>query len=92
MNTLDEWVGAVCRELEILDDGAGGVSARIAMQARVLDMARDVAHDVARPAAPLTAYLMGLAAGRHGDPEAVADELAERVRRLARRWAAERDG
>ena len=31
---------------------------------RVLDLARDVAHGVARPAAPLTAYLFGLAVGR----------------------------
>jgi len=90
VSTLDEWIGAVCRELEIFNDTADAAAVRMAMQSRVLDMARDVAHDVARPAAPLTAYLVGLAAGRHGDPEAVADELTERVRRLAQRWAAER--
>lgn len=87
MNTLEEWVGAVCRELGIAD-----LVAQQPMQSRVLDISRDVAHDVARPAAPLTAYLLGLAAGRDGDPEAVADDLAERVRLLAQRWAAERDG
>jgi hypothetical protein len=81
VNTLEEWVGAVCRELDIQD-----VVAPPAMQARVLDLARDVAHEVARPAAPLTAYLLGLAAGRHGDPEAAAAELTERVRLLAQRW------
>jgi hypothetical protein len=86
VNTLEEWVGAVCRELGIAD-----VVAQQPMQTRVLDISRDVAHDVARPAAPLTAYLLGLAAGRAGDPEAVADDLAERVRLLAQRWAAERD-
>ncbi|HEY2766385.1 MAG TPA: DUF6457 domain-containing protein [Pseudonocardiaceae bacterium] len=86
MNTLEEWVGAVCRELGVAD-----VVAQQPMQTRVLDISRDVAHDVARPAAPLTAYLLGLAAGRAGDPEAVADDLAERVRLLAQRWAAERD-
>lgn len=92
MSTLDEWVGAVCRELDIGPDPAdAATAARAAMQSRVLDMARDVAHDVARPAAPLTAYLLGLAAGRHDDPEAVADELAERVRLLARRWAAQQN-
>ena len=91
MNTLDEWVRAVCRELDISAETADTAPARTAMQSRVLDMARDVAHDVARPAAPLTAYLLGLALGRHGDPEAMADELTERVRLLARRWAAERD-
>ncbi|HEU0087993.1 MAG TPA: DUF6457 domain-containing protein [Pseudonocardiaceae bacterium] len=86
MNTLEEWVGAVCRELDLTD-----VVQQAPMQSRVLDMARDVAHDVARPAAPLTAYLLGLAAGRTSDPEATADELAQRVRLLAQRWAAEQD-
>ncbi|HEY6425172.1 MAG TPA: DUF6457 domain-containing protein [Pseudonocardiaceae bacterium] len=85
MNTLEEWVGAVCRELDI-----GDAVVLAAMQPRVLDMARDVAHDVARPAAPLTAYLLGLAAGRTTDPEATADELAARICLLAQRWAAER--
>ncbi len=83
---MEEWVGTVCRELGIAD-----AVQQAAMQARVLDMARDVAHDVARPAAPLTAYLLGLAAGRTSDPEAAADDLAERIRQLAQRWAAERD-
>ncbi|MGH3899455.1 MAG: DUF6457 domain-containing protein [Pseudonocardiaceae bacterium] len=82
MNTLEEWVGAVCRELDIAD-----AVQPAAMQSRVLDMARDVAHAVARPAAPLTAYLVGLAAGLTGDPEATADELAQRVCLLAQRWS-----
>lgn len=86
MNTLQEWVGAVCRELDIAD-----VVSPAAMQTRVLDISKDVAHDVARPAAPLTAYLIGLAAGRSDDPEARSEELAERVRRLAQAWAAERE-
>lgn len=30
----------------------------------ILDMAREIAHTVARPAVPLTAYLVGVAAGR----------------------------
>lgn len=86
MNTLEEWVGAVCRELDIAD-----LVVPAAMQPRVLDLARDVAHDVARPAAPLTAYLLGLAAGRHGDPEAVAGELTERIRLLTEGWKGGRD-
>lgn len=81
MNTLKEWVDLVCRELDI-----AAVVSPEAMQSRVLDMSRDVAHEVARPAAPLTAYLLGLAAGRSDDPEATAEELAARLCRLARRW------
>ncbi|MGB8997244.1 MAG: DUF6457 domain-containing protein, partial [Pseudonocardiaceae bacterium] len=74
MNTLEEWVDLVCQELNLTD-----AVSPAAMQSRVLDLSRDVAHGVARPAAPLTAYLLGLAAGRTTDPEATSDELAQRV-------------
>jgi hypothetical protein len=33
----------------------------------ILDLARDAAHQVERPAAPLTTFLVGFAAGRRGD-------------------------
>ncbi|HET9257907.1 MAG TPA: DUF6457 domain-containing protein [Pseudonocardiaceae bacterium] len=85
VNTLKEWVELVCRELDLAD-----LVSPTAMQPRVLDLSRDVAHEVARPAAPLTAYLLGLAAGRSGDPEAAADEIAQRLCLLARRWGEER--
>ncbi len=81
MNTLEQWVDAVCRELDITD-----AVAPAAMQARILDISRDVAHTVARPAAPLTAYLIGLAAGRTDDPEAAADTLTTQIRLLAQHW------
>lgn len=32
----------------------------------ILDLARDAAHQVERPAAPLTTFLVGYAAGRRG--------------------------
>ncbi|MBV8995564.1 MAG: hypothetical protein JO287_18115 [Pseudonocardiales bacterium] len=81
MNTLAEWVDLVCRELDITD-----AVSPAAMQSRVLDLSRDVAHNVARPAAPLTAYLLGLAAGRSSDPEVTADRLAQQLCLLAQRW------
>ncbi|MGH3067305.1 MAG: DUF6457 domain-containing protein [Streptosporangiaceae bacterium] len=74
MNTLDEWAAAVCGELG-LDPAA--LDPRL-----VLDLARDVAHGVARPAAPLTAYLLGVAVGQ-GRPPA---ESAARISQLAARW------
>jgi Domain of unknown function (DUF6457) len=74
MNTLEAWTEAVCAEFGI-DPAAADVRA-------VLDLARDVAHNVARPAAPLTAYLVGVAVGR-GEPP---DRAAERIRGLAERW------
>lgn len=43
----------------------------------VLDLARDAAHHVARPAAPLTTFLVGYAAGlRGGGPEALSAAAA----------------
>ncbi|MCZ0980335.1 DUF6457 domain-containing protein [Streptomyces diastatochromogenes] len=55
---LDEWITAVKTELGIDLDVDTGV---------LLDLARDAAHGVARPAAPLTTFLVGYAAARAGD-------------------------
>ena len=74
MNTLEEWAGAVCGELG-LDPASLDVPV-------ILDMARDVAHGVARPAAPLTAYLLGVAVGQ-GRPLAGS---AARISQLAAQW------
>lgn len=83
MSTVEEWTATVCRELGIADvldaDAATGT---------VLDLARDVAHGVARPAAPLTAFLMGVAVGRAQDPAAALPGYAARIARLADGWAA----
>jgi hypothetical protein len=76
MSTLDDWTGALCAEL--------GLAPEDASQKTVLDLARVVAHTVDRPAAPLTAYLLGVAVGR-GQP---LPETAEKVQQLARRWPA----
>jgi hypothetical protein len=56
MPTLDEWTAQVCAAL--------GLDPTQVDRDAVLDLARDVAHGVARPAAPLTAYMLGLAVGR----------------------------
>jgi molybdopterin-guanine dinucleotide biosynthesis protein A len=77
---LDEWIAAAKAEL--------GVDLDVDT-ATLLDLARDAAHGVARPAAPLTTFLVGYAAARAGGgPEAVA-EAARKAAELARRWAAE---
>ncbi|MFD4568001.1 NTP transferase domain-containing protein [Streptomyces sp. NPDC058467] len=79
-NVLDEWISAVKDELGIDLDVDTGV---------LLDLARDAAHGVARPAAPLTTFLVGYAAARAGGgPEAVA-EAARKAAALALRWADE---
>lgn len=66
---IDAWLAQV---LPALDLPPSSVDENV-----VLDLARDAAHGVARPAAPLTTFLLGLAAGRAGGS-------AEDVARLAR--------
>ncbi len=52
----------------------------------VLDLARDAAHGVARPAAPLTTFLVGYAAGLRGGSAAdLADAVATATRLAAAR-------
>jgi hypothetical protein len=76
MSTLTDWINAACTELGI-DPGA-------VAQRRILDLARDVAHQVDRPAAPVTAFLLGLAVGAGQD----LDGAAERLTVLAAGWGA----
>ncbi|WDP98304.1 DUF6457 domain-containing protein [Micromonospora chalcea] len=71
MTVLDDWVTAVCAELDL--DPAG------VPVPTVLDVARDVAHQVVRPGAPVTAYLLGVAVGRGADPAAAAERLSALV-------------
>lgn len=52
----------------------------------VLDLARVAAHNVTRPAAPVTAFLLGYAAGsQDADPEEL-EALAAKAQRLAEGW------
>ncbi|SCL15663.1 hypothetical protein GA0070624_0786 [Micromonospora rhizosphaerae] len=80
MTVMDDWVTAACAEL-------GLDPARVSVPI-VLDLAKDVAHQVLRPGAPVTAYLLGLAVGRGAD---LADTAA-RLSGLAGTWPVELDG
>ena len=79
MSTLDDWTEAACVEL--------GLDPQVITQKTVLNLARVAAHKVDRPAAPLTAYLLGVAVGR-GAPLA---DAAEKLQRLAQGWPAAPD-
>jgi hypothetical protein len=77
---LAEWVAELAAALD--------VDAAALDRDLLLDVARDAAHGVARPAAPLTTFLVGYAAGlRGGDASAIAAAAA-----TARRLAADRGG
>ncbi len=56
----------------------------------LLDMTKDVAHGVARPAAPLTAFLVGYAAAQAGGGAGAVAEANRKIVELARRRADER--
>jgi hypothetical protein len=86
MSSLEEWIDAVVRGLGIQDH----VDQEHARDV-VLDLARDVAHAVARPAAPVTAFLLGVAAGRSADPQGSLPELVETVRQLVAEALSNRD-
>ena len=72
---MQEWVDAVREAL--------GVDVALDIDA-VLDVARDAAHGVDRPAAPVTTYLLGAAVAGGADAAQAAAAIGE----LARGWAA----
>jgi hypothetical protein len=74
MSTLDDWTRQAIDEL--------GLDPAVLDQGLVLDVARDVAHGVARPAAPLSTYLLGVAVGAG----ASLPEAAAQLTKLADEW------
>jgi hypothetical protein len=71
--TLHEWVAAVQAEL--------GTDLELDLD-EVLNLARDAAHEIARPAAPLTTFLVGYAAGRRDGTAVDVTAATDAVRRL----------
>ena len=70
---MQKWLDAVKKEL--------GVNADLDLDL-ILDVAKDAAHNVQRPAAPVTTYLLGLAVGAGADPA----EAAAKIAILAQEW------
>jgi hypothetical protein len=71
---MQEWLAAV--------QAALGVDIAVDVDT-ILDVARDAAHAVDRPAAPVTTFLLGAALARGADPA----EAAATVSRLAAEWS-----
>ena len=77
---IDAWVAALASELDL-------ELANVDVQA-LLDVARDAAHSVVRPAAPLATFLVGYAAGQRG---AAGDDIGPEcdvASTLAQAWVA----
>ncbi|MDR0991037.1 MAG: DUF6457 domain-containing protein [Propionibacteriaceae bacterium] len=77
---LARWVTALVAELGLDPDAAAGTPG-------LLDMTKVVAHTVVRPAAPVSALLCGLAAGRAGGSAADIQQALDRATELAERWS-----
>jgi hypothetical protein len=74
---LHDWIDELCDALDVETE---------VDEALVLDLARSAAHDVTKVAAPITTYLLGLAAGEQGaNPDRI-EQLAARAQRLAEGW------
>jgi hypothetical protein len=74
---LHDWIDELCDALDVEVD---------LDEALLLDVARIAAHNVARPAAPITTFLLGYAAAKIGaDPDEM-ERLAAAASDLALRW------
>ena len=69
------WINAVCEQLNLPPDVNVDV---------ILDVARVAAHNVERPAAPVTTFLLGLAVAGGTD----VNEAAAKIQNLASTWSA----
>ncbi|WP_307844999.1 NTP transferase domain-containing protein [Actinotalea solisilvae] len=79
-SVLHRWLVSVADTLGV-DPDALDVEA-------LLDLSRDVAHGVARPAVPLTSFLAGYAVATAGGDREAFDRVVDRVGALAAEWAA----
>ena len=76
---LNDWLAALASRLG-LDPAEVPIGA-------LLDVARDVAHGVARPAAPLSTFLVGFAASRAGGTADDVRAACATASELALEWA-----
>ena len=74
---LHDWIDELCDALDLEAEFD---------EALVLDVAREAAHRVERPAAPVSTFLLGYAAALAGGSLERTEELAGRVLDLASKW------
>lgn len=75
---LNEWAGALCEQFNL--------DAQDVPIALILDLAKEAAVGVARPAAPLSTFVAGLVAGRAGGASADTEAAVAAIVALARTW------
>lgn len=77
---IQAWVEHLCATL--------GVDAAAVDLRAILDMTRDVAHHVDRPAAPVSAFVVGLAAAADGGGIESVRAACDKAAQAARNWEA----
>jgi hypothetical protein len=78
--TLHDWIDELCDVLDLEAEVDEGL---------ILDVAREAAHSVERPAAPISTFLLGYAAALKGGSQDDVEALAGRVIALAEKWGGE---
>ncbi|AIT60317.1 DUF6457 domain-containing protein [Corynebacterium doosanense] len=81
METAHQWLTSVAREFDLDEQ----LVRRLA--GPLLGLTREVAHGRSRPAAPLTAFLVGLAAEGRGETDQVVRDVEKRIDALLDRIA-----
>jgi hypothetical protein len=74
---IHDWIDELCDVLDVEVD---------VDEALILDLARDAAHNVERPAAPISTFLLGYAAAAFDGAPAEVERLAGLASDLAARW------
>lgn len=77
--SLQQWMDELCNELHVETD---------VDLSTILDLARDAAHNVDRPAAPLTTFVVGYAAAMRGGSLKDIAECTDVATDLAADWSA----
>jgi hypothetical protein len=84
---LDDWLREAAAALEVSPADAAVLGEEAVTI--LLDLARDAAHGVARPAAPLGTFVLGLAVGASGGDMDALRRFARRLTDLAAAWEAD---
>ena len=84
---LEDWLREAAAAVEVSPADAAVLGEEAVTV--LLDLARDAAHGVARPAAPLGTFVLGLAVGASGGDMDALRRFARRLTDLAGAWEAD---
>lgn len=77
-NMTDAWIKNIAKKLELNHE--------VLDVEKILDLTRDVAHNVERKVAPLTTFLLGYAAGKSNLAKKEIEGLVEKINQTVKEW------